>query len=598
MRVNIILLIVFLISASQARAISEDLVYSGTVRDGQRITEKGYELIFRVIPEAGVFLTYNNRSTILKAGECKYENSLHMCIGGNITWAYRNLTVWKDIYQAEANIWALKADLSLTTIFDETNLYIGDQVKAEMYIQNTGSRQIENLLVKGNFPAFLALSDVRGCILSNNTLKWEGSLAPHVREGCTYTVTAQSYGSHSSVASATYFDGISTATASSEPLQIKVKNYSIQLQSIINNTKPEIGEHISANFILENTNADEKISVFSFRIVIPHSLKLLRKTADFTQSGTSLIWRGDIEAAGMMNFTLLFKAEGTGLSALDISYGFQESVYRRDFSREISINSSWKYINVNYSLSGKPDGKKHFFIELDNPSATNGFKEMDISVDSDLPFANEASSRIPEIQPGMSVTLYNSDVPSDRDYYYDLTLRYKSISGQYFSSKTRILINNGTASRSDESNEAANFSANEAVQPQSQQPMPDAQQALQKDEEKPLFRMDLGIFSMEDKTPFILIGAILFVIVSVTFIIGIIRVKSNKRQKPPVNKESVLVLAIFFIFGSFIFYSLSPTITGMAVSSPSQGLSLANGILLALIIFLFLAIMMYIYRKR
>jgi len=522
--------IVFLLFLPSVLSLTEESLYSGTVEDDEKVNAGNFEFEFKVASEGGVFIRYDGKGIIIMEGDCKYRDNLHFCVG-DISWAYRNMELWKDIYQAEVDIWALKGELDITKNIEKTRLLIDDTSQIETLLQNTGSEAIQNVVFKDDYPDSIRIANIEGCSFNkkNNGVEWEGDLAPQVKKSCSYTLSGLQAVKHDSKAEASYFDGVTVQNAYSDEVEIEVRNYSLQTETSLSKDRVGIGEPVNFSIVLENINNEEEISVLSFKVDIPATLKILKKSRELNKKGNILSWRGDIEINEKKNLTMELQAIRTGNTPIYIEKQYKVGEFTRKFTETPNMNVYCDCLTINYEVSDEivPGKETNFKVYLLNPSFTNKFKDIKINVFSNIPFADQISNFYSVLDKGKSIMLYdyNIIVPEGGSYYYNISVNYKSEYGQYFKDKKHILIKEGVVEEIEEALNETTIVKAEIEEKETEENATEEEIETTvvniKDENFPLNYILMG-----------LIALIIFVIVA-----GIVKIKKLKKEIPPTNSK-------------------------------------------------------------
>ncbi|MBL7054497.1 hypothetical protein ISS05_01940 [Candidatus Woesearchaeota archaeon] len=517
----------------------EESLYSGTVKDGEIVSVDDFEFKFTVASEGGVIIEYGTQRTLVMENNCKYKDNFHICVG-DISFSYRNVSRWYDVYEAVIDISVVKGTLTITKTIEKTKLLIGETSEIELFLENTGSKEVQNIIFKDSYPSSIGITGIEGCAFNrnNNSIELKGSLIPHVKESCSYTLTGLEAVEYDSKAEASYFDSIAAQTAYSDEVEIKVYNYSLQFEHSLNSSALEIGKFINFSFVLENIY-DENIAVSYFKIDIPSGLKIL-KSKDLNQQGQTLSWGGELESNEKRNFTVELQAVKTGNTPIYIWKKYQVEKLTREFKDPININIYCSCISISHEISDKPIAGKEttFKVYLSNPSYINDFKDLRIDVSSNIPFAEEISSFYPVFDKQKSLSLYNYQikVPEQGAYHYNISIGYNSDSGQYFSTEKNILIKEGVE---EELPVSTNESSNSTIENQNEDKgessdettvvkaeTTEKNETAGSAEEK---EIETTIVGIEDKKPpFVFVSIVLIVLVIMGVVIGMINIKKAK----------------------------------------------------------------------
>ena len=601
--------IVFLLFLPSALSLTEESLYSGIVRGGQTITTDNFEFYFQVAPEGGVLIEYNGQRTIVLESSCKIKDGLNFCVG-NISFAYRNVTVWQDIYETTAEISAMKGELGITKTIEKTTLMIGETSDVELFLENTGSKEIQNVVFKDSYPTSIGIADVVGCSFNrnNNSVEWKGDMKSNVKQTCSYTLKGLSAVEYDSKAEASYFDGITAQNAYSDEVEITVQNYSLYVEHNLNKSSLEIGSFVNVSFALENIN-DGDISVQSFKIDVPTGFKIIKKDSGLNKQGQVLSWKGSLASNEVKNFTVELQAVRTGDTPIYIEEKYKAGEFTRQFKKPIETEVYCDCLAINHEISGKvvPGEEILFRVYLLNPSYINNFKDVKISVFSNIPFAEQVSNYIQALDKKKSLILYDYkiNVPVEGSYYYNLTIGYKSDYGQYFKVVKHVSIEGETVKEVveeifEESSEEVNETPKvEQEELEEEVEIPAAENATEEEIETSTFEIK------EKKLPLKVVAIVLAFLLLVGFVIGIMKFKKEqkkkekkeKTEKKNLSKDTELYTFLVLMFVVFLFsFASIPGITGFAVYRISDfGSSLS---MLGAIVVLLVLLLLVVHRKE
>jgi hypothetical protein len=584
--------IFFLLFLPSVLPLTEEPLYSGTVQDGDSVSVGGFDFEFSVASEGAVLVRYDGNSVIVPESSCKYHGNLHFCVG-DISWAYRNVTVWKDIYETEIDISTLKGDLQITRSIEKTRFLIGDTSKVEVLIKNSGSRKVEDIFYKDSYPSSIRIGDVDGCSLKGNTIQWRGSLGPGVKKSCSYTLIGVEGATYESKAEATYFDGVSENTAYSDKVEIEVQNYSLQIEHSLNKSRVEIGEPLEASFVVENINKDEEISVYSFKIDVPSEFKIVKKSNGLVQRGQILSWRGNLESNEQKNFTIVLLPEMMGATALNLEWQYKAGAFTRKFNDNIKVDVYCDCLMVKHYPDKIAAGEEtDFMVYIFNPSSTNWFRDISVNVFTTLPGEEDISRAYTTLNPRGSIMLFNKkiNVHQGLSYHYNVSIEYSSEYGQHFQTSEHILLKEGAVEESSNS-----VAAEDAVNATNSAKDEDAEKNNESD-------IGTTVVDLEGQTTWKLVIVGLIVLIAGGTALGIAKIIKRKKEEKQLSKfEGALLLSLFLIFGAFVLYGTSASsvvgITGLGVYGGGSNLVDKFSILGAMAV-LFGFLLAVIYKKN
>ena len=569
--------IAFLLFLPSALSLTEESLYSGIIRDGQTVTADNFEFHFQVAPEGGVLIEYNGKRTIVMESGCKIKDNLNFCVG-NISFAYRNVTAWKDIYETTAEISAMKGELGITKIIEKTTLMIGETGEVELSFGNTGSKEIQNVVFKDSYPVSIGVSDVVGCSFNreDNSVEWKGDMKIGVTKTCSYTLEGLSAVEYDSKAGASYFDGLTAQNDDSGEVEITVQNYSLQVEYNLTKSRLEIGDFINTSFDLKNIRADD-ISVKSFKIDIPTNFKITKNGGWLDKRGQILSWRGSLASNEVKTFTVNLQAVRTGNTPIYMEKQYKVEEFTRKFTEPLEMEVYCDCLTVNHEVPDEisPGKEIRFKVNLFNPSYANKFKDVKIDVFSNIPFADQVSNFHPVFDERKSLILYDYkiNVPVEGDYYYNLSVGYKSDYGQYFKLNKYISIEGGTVKEEveevfEEYSEEVNETSKVEPEEPKEEEIVSAENATEEEIETSSFEIE------GKKSPLTTVVIVLGLLLIVGFMIGLIKFKKEKKKEeeqeskekedssPDTDLSTFLILMLIVFVFSFVSV---PGITGFVV---------------------------------
>lgn len=571
-------------------------LYTGTVQDGQIVDVDDFEFEFKVASEGGVLIRYNGQGIIVMEGDCKYKDNLHFCVG-DISWAYRNLTVWKDIYQADIDISIVKGALGITRNIEKTELLIDDTSKIEVFLENTGNREIQNVIYTDSYPDSFRITDIEGCSLKDNGVGWEGNIPAKVIESCSYTLVGLKADEYDSKAEASYFDGVSIQNIYSDEVEIEVKNYSLEVKTYLNKDKLEIGNFVNLTISLENINEDEKISIWSFKIDVPSNLKIL-KNKGLTKDRQTLSWRGDLESEEAKNFSIDMLAERAGNITIYIQEDYKDVKFRREFLDFINLNVYCDCLLIRHKISDKivAGEETDFKVYIFNPSYENKFNDIKVDVFTNIPNAEEISKTYPVLDKRQDIIFFNDKikVPEEGFYYYNASINYKSDFGQYFKNKKSILIKGEVVEEIEES-ETEEIEA-ELVN-ETTELIIGEEQATETIENVTQEEIETTVVNMESKKlplKYIIMGLIALIVFGI--VLSILKIKKIKKEIKPPKIESLLIFLLLISMASL--FLLEPSITGFAVYNLDANFIENNISYLGAMVIIFIFMLLVIYKRE
>ena len=274
---GILLFAVFLFVLRTSYAIYEESVYSGTVKHGEIIEISDRNFQFRVDSASSkVVVDIGSSGMIVENGECRIKDNFDVCVK-NISFSYRNLTTYLDIYQAEVEIYLIKSNVDVTHTIDKSSILIGEEATAEFSVENTADVVAKDFSATIALPDSVAVTQTEGCKKSFDSITFVEDIHPRQVKKCTYNIKGLSGDEFELTADASYFDGVETVSADSDPVSVKVYNHSLKISSELNKSKFNIDESLNLTINVENINDQYELTVTAFNIKIPDNILIIKR---------------------------------------------------------------------------------------------------------------------------------------------------------------------------------------------------------------------------------------------------------------------------------------------------------------------------------
>ena len=407
-------------------AAEEETIYSGTVKSGDTIEEKGYSFSIKVAANVGAYIKYNNRSTIVKQSQCELMETLTFCVG-TTSYSHRNSTSWEDVYQIQLTVTEKKGIL-INRTFDKRKLLIDEKTNAYVKIINDGVTELQDVDYIDAYPPELEVGKVEWCFVNNNAIEWHGTIGPGAQQVCTYTLLGIASVENRSEASATYFDGKQKQRITSERAILRVQNHSLKVSPTITTTKPGINGTIEISLIIENLYSGE-LKVTSFDIRIPDAFVLLKNGNELSSKGQGLFWEGQLEREEKKNLSFTLQTKKVGNFTLDITEQYTVSTFERNLKDSFIVSVECECPEIQYKFSER-DGKPFLTVNLLNPSYEIIYKN--ILVTSSLAITPNHE----QIAPRENLLLFKGEVSEGNAY--NVTIEYDTGDGQHFTDHKTI----------------------------------------------------------------------------------------------------------------------------------------------------------------
>jgi hypothetical protein len=435
------LFIVYMFAAkTPTGAVIQESIHTSTVVSGDTIEVENMNVTF-TITNIAAYADFGDFSMILPGGECKTRDNLKVCIG-SIIFKERNYEDYTDIYETTVDFYVTQA-VEVNKTIERTTMLIDESSDVKVVIRNVGSTETTDMFYIDEYPRQIELTNVAGCtLLPNNIIEWRGFQTPNGRQICTYTMTGREGVTFTSEARVGYKDGLRMQNISGK-VTITVQNYSIQVEKKINASSLKIDNAINITLTLKNIH-DNEISITSFKISTPPSFDILYKDGDLRRVESSeFLWVGTLQPNEMRNFTLHLFATKTGLFTIPIEERYTVNGLKRNIKEQIPLEIGCDCPKVEHTTLRNPLIGEiiPFRVEIKNPSDTLTFTAVNVSIATNIPFADSTTTKMDELIPQDSFFVLNQDITiPEESYQYNVTLSYITPFGQEIVEQEQIII--------------------------------------------------------------------------------------------------------------------------------------------------------------
>jgi len=416
-------------------AINEELIYSDDVYSGQTVNISGETFTFSLS-------TSNDRLSvklpsglgiILKNKSCEIRDNYDICFTGTEFW-YHNYTLDWDFYKASVKIYVVLSEIELTKTVDKTNPLIGEETKIDLTIKNTGDREATNIIFSDNIPSSFAITDISGCSIEDNNIKWYGSLDKNLEKKCSYKIKALSKTTFNSKASLKYNDGVKLVQLYSDTQTITVPDYQLNISIELDKNNTEIGQNINLDITLTNVNNEKDISVELFSITIPYGLKVTTVPRYLNQDFNKYFWKGTLSKEESTSFNFKLKGEFVNNYTLRPKASFIINSLRKEIEKPTYINVYTPSLSIDYRINKavlRSSEKANIVIEIKNPSTIHSFKDIELVIESELPGIEKITKKLDRLKPLESkkvsdLSFTAPDVEARKEYTINISLNYES----------------------------------------------------------------------------------------------------------------------------------------------------------------------------
>ncbi|MAH33486.1 hypothetical protein CL615_03770 [archaeon] len=429
-----------------AFSIYELLVYSGTVEDGDEIVIANKTFEFKIDSRSNrAYIEIDVSAAIVESGECQIKDGFDICIK-NVSFSYRNYTIWYDVYKALVEVYQIKSNLDATNTIEQDNLLIGEETTAELAIENTADIVAEDVTALTVIPSYFLVKDVDGCKKTSDGILFEGNVHPRQIRKCTYKLQALNPGDFKLTSNLTYFDSIEKKSLTSNTINGKIYNYSLKISSKLDKSKSDILEKINLTINIENTNEEHDLDVQTLTIKIPEKLLLLKFPKDTSGNERIISWRGSLSPGENKSFVLEFKSSVTGNYSVPTEVNYKVDTFPREAKKisEVEVSCVCPYIEHQFSKEiYSPKQKTSLKAYLFNPIEAHSFSNVRVSYITNVPNLQDFSKVYSIIHPGQNINIFDSSIIAPElgeEYYLNITSLYKSSGDQVFTVKDNIAI--------------------------------------------------------------------------------------------------------------------------------------------------------------
>ena len=429
-----------------AYAIYEGSVYSGTVKHGEIIEISNTNFQFRIDSVSSkVVVDIDSSGMIIENGECRIKDNFDVCIK-NISFSHRNLTTYIDIYQAKVEIYRIKSNVDVTHTIDKSSILIDEEATAELSVENTADIAAKDFIATIQIPNSIMATDSEGCKKSPGSIVFREDVQPRQIKKCTYKVKGISGDEFELTANASYFDGVDTVSADSDPVSVKVYNHSFKISSELNKSRFGIDEIFNITLNTENINDQYELAVTAFNIKIPDNILIIKKPRDVTRNNQVLSWSGNLIPKEKKSFVAELQAKRTGnyTVAAEASYKISKFLRSTDYKSQIEVSCDCPYIYRELSPETYLPGQKILLRAfLINPDNSRSFSSLKLNYVTSIPELQDFSTTYIEINPKESIKIFDSsfDAPElGNIYHFNISAVYESKNREVFFEKENIVI--------------------------------------------------------------------------------------------------------------------------------------------------------------
>ena len=167
-----------------------------------------------------------------------------------------------------------------------------------------------------------SVSDVKGCDLKGNSIKWKGLLKSKYDKTCSATVSSDKEGEYALGGSLSYFNSFQSEKISTDSLPVTVLPKQLRIYQLIDNNT-EVKKPFHVNMSVRNLHSTEKI-YGRITIEMPGNLTFLRDLKGFTEDSGFLTYNMVMDPGSFVNYSMYLEA--SSLSWLPIRQKFDYTI--------------------------------------------------------------------------------------------------------------------------------------------------------------------------------------------------------------------------------------------------------------------------------
>ncbi len=428
--VYFLLLLLLLISViTIVRADYTESLYEDFVTNNQEIVFNNVTNHFSISEDSvGIQFIEPTGGIIVFIEECKEVGILNYCIV-NISEDYHDYEKDRIYYKAEMEITQDIAFLEMTRTFGKTDLGVSEKTLVTVTIENKGTVAATNVEFEDVYSNF-TFSEVDFCFVSGKKIFWSGRIDKLDKIECSYYIRPTSKMDFESTATLSYFNGMETEEVEDE--QDLDVSQSLVLSHSISKTNLELNEPVNLTIMFNNTDSSNNLVITDLRMIIPASLKMVRKYGGATIVNGAYSWVGSItpESFKEFRFELVAAAKGDDSIKEEVSYTVNFVSDEISGTLPYSVSLLDLMVTSNLKPTFKENQKYNLLVMVENPSSNYRYKDIEVKVDSS--FLNISETNLhQELKPKESFKIIDllvtmPDVWEKTTYPITIKLNYKT----------------------------------------------------------------------------------------------------------------------------------------------------------------------------
>lgn len=300
--ISVILIIVLSINCYSYIEKYDGKAYNGgeIVIDDQKFNFKISETSKRII------MTNNNQTLIIGDNQCENSLKYKLC-AYNITSGIDN----QD--EADIKLYYYAANLTVNRKQDKTNVEIGDSIRFDLEILNSGDFTATNINYIDYFPEDITVEKISGiCEINDNSIEYKGELRRDEKVNCVYKITPKKESDLKLRAEINYFNGnneikeysdikqiISTPIFTIKTYIYEVVNENVTKYTSFESTTLTIGKKINLRINLSNS-VSENLKFENFSIIFPKGFEIV--SSNLNKIDNKYVFNGEVGNGSQKEF--------------------------------------------------------------------------------------------------------------------------------------------------------------------------------------------------------------------------------------------------------------------------------------------------------
>lgn len=390
-------------------------------------------------------------SRILYIGDCVSAEGYLLCLlriksgedyeltAANMN-QYFNITTQQYKLFPQIKIQRPDSQIEMTRTFEETTFMVGNKIRVDVTISNTGSTSLSGITYVDEYPWKVEIVDTIDSRKKGNKTIWEGPLGIGKEKKFFYYIKGKQGVEFTSSATLTHESANLT-----DSQKITIQEPQLTANTYFSSKELDLGEETIMTISLENNNEKQDITNLKYKIYFPDGLKKIFKTGDISQERDYYIHNKPLEASEKRNITITLRAEKLGTLPIreEIEYTGYKIKYESSYVYNISVSTKELKVNIDKNVDLIPGKSVEMPLYVINPNDRQTFRGIDIKIETNLPIKNIGAG-IPEIKPHETIEamMLIFVVPDDNDttYKVDVSMSYSTYYNELLTKKESIVI--------------------------------------------------------------------------------------------------------------------------------------------------------------